>query len=68
MKIKTAQDLFEFLKQVVADGHGDARIYFDSEARQFECHYVKVGSAYLENTDGEIDDGGPIVTIHYERY
>lgn len=55
MKKMTAQQLFDFLEQIIHDGHGNARVLFDTEARTFNYRMAQIGSAYLEeepSTDG----------------
>ena len=50
----TALELYKVLELAIQNGHGNALILFDTEARKFDYHMAKVGSAYLEtNFDPE---------------
>lgn len=56
----TAKELADLLNKVVADGHGDCDVLFDTEARTFNYHMAKVGSAFFENEAY----GRPVITLH----
>lgn len=60
MKTATAQELFNFLEQVIHDGYGHAVILFDTEAKTFNYHMAKVDRSFLET---EIDPGRPMVIL-----
>jgi len=47
----TAQELFNILEQAIHDGHGDALIYFDTEAKTYNYHMARIGSAYDSSED-----------------
>lgn len=47
-KATTVEELFHVLERAIHDGHGKARIYFDSEARRFNVHLVNIEAAHLE--------------------
>lgn len=58
----TAQQLFDILEQAIHDGHGNALIYFDTEAKTFNYHMARIGSVY----DQDMTDflGEPCHQIH----
>lgn len=58
----TAYKLFWFLLKAIYQGHGNAPVYFDTEAEDFDYHMAMVGSAYLEDM-GE----GYWITLHEEN-
>jgi hypothetical protein len=60
----TVNDLFKILELAVHDGRGDAPVYFDTDARNFEHHMAKVGSAYCQDVFG---DGTFWLTLHEEN-
>jgi hypothetical protein len=60
----TIEQLSKILNKAVEDGYGEADILFDTEARTFEYHMAKVGSAYME-TDAFFDR--PFLSLHEER-
>jgi hypothetical protein len=66
---RTVKELFGFLEQLVKDGHGDAIIMFDTEARTFEYHMAKIGRAYHDKEMSE-SVGYDFVSLHEfeERY
>ncbi len=49
----TVGELHELLAKAVADGLSDSPVFFDTEARTFDCHLVAVGQATLE-TDPDL--------------
>jgi hypothetical protein len=59
----TAQELFNLLEQAIRDGHGNAPIYFDTEAKVWDYHMAKVGKAYCEDFGGQ---GNFWITLHEE--
>lgn len=60
----SACKLFWILFKAIVRGHGNAPVYFDTDARKFEYHMAKVGSAYCQDTHiGE----GFWITLHEER-
>lgn len=49
----TVNELFRVLELAIHDGHGDAQVYFDTEARTYNYHLANIGSAYCqEQYDG----------------
>lgn len=60
----TAQELFDFLEQVVHDGKGDLPVYFDTEAREFNYHLAKIGSAYCLD---KYREGITCICLHEEN-
>lgn len=55
MKIKTVQDLFDFLKQEIDDGHGKFPVWFDTEAKKYKYHLAMIGCVFFEETcDGVV--------------
>lgn len=60
----TAQQLFKVLERAIQDGYGSAEVLFDTEARKFEYHMAKVGTAFLET---EIFPERPLVILQEER-
>ncbi len=67
MKTETVQELYDFLAQVIKDGHGDAEILFDTEARTFNYHMAKVGSAYCQPEIWEGLSVKGFVDLHEKR-
>ena len=63
----TCRDLCHILLKAIEDGHGDAPVYFDTEARTFGYHMAKVGRAYVEPMTWAGEEGAWI-TLHEERY
>lgn len=43
----SAYKLFWMLLKAILCGRGSAPIYFDTEAREFNYHMARIGSAYL---------------------
>ena len=41
--------LHRILSGAIASGYGDGPVYFDTEARQFDCHLVEVDRASIED-------------------
>ena len=60
----TAEQLFRILELAIHDGYGHAEILFDTEARKFDYHMAKVGSAYLQ---AEFDPDRPYISLHEKR-
>ena len=61
----TAKDLYNFLGQVICDGYGNSEILFDTDARTFNYHMAKVGSAYLCT---EFDPDRPFISLHEVKH
>ena len=61
----TVKELFRILELAIHDGHEDAPIYFDTEARKYEYHMAKVGRAYCQEDIFEY--GTSVITLHEER-
>lgn len=59
------KELYCILDAAIEAGYGHAGILFDTEARTFDYHMAKVGSAYLET---EFDPDRPFLSLHEERY
>lgn len=60
----TALELSKILEEAIQDGYGDAEILFDTEARTFDYHFAKVGSAFLED---RFDPNRPIIVLGESR-
>lgn len=60
----TIEQLYQVLKKAVDDGHGSGNILFDTEARKFDYHMAKVGSAYVED---QFDPDRPFLWLSEER-
>lgn len=61
----TAFKLWRILLKAIFLGHGSAPIYFDTEARKFNYHMAKIGSAYCQPDQS----GSPAawwITLHEE--
>ena len=44
----TVNSLIRKLEKISNEGYGEAEVFIDSEARAFNYHFVKIGSACLE--------------------
>jgi hypothetical protein len=44
----TVRQLHILLELAIKQGHEEAPIYFDTEAKEFKYHMAKVGAAYTE--------------------
>jgi hypothetical protein len=64
---RTVKEAAAFFSDLVAKGHGEAEIMFDTEARTFNYHMAKVGRAYHQ---GPEFTGKEFVSLHewHERY
>ena len=60
----TVEELFRVLELAIHDGYSNAEILFDTEARKFDYHMAKVGSAYLCT---EFDPDRPFIWLGEER-
>jgi hypothetical protein len=63
MKTTTVQEMFDFLEQLVHDGKGALPIYFDTEAKTYNYHVAKIGTAYCEDEEEDVQ----MVIFHEER-
>ena len=59
----TVEELFRELELAIHDGFGHAEVFFDTEAKTFDYHMAKVGSAYLEK-ESFADE--PFFSLHEE--
>lgn len=57
----TVDELFKILELAIHDGHGHAKILFDTEAKTYEYHMAEVKAAYL-NTEPFPDE--PYISLH----
>lgn len=64
----TCRDLCHILLKAIEDGHGDAPVYFDTEARTFSYHMAKVGRAYCEDMSSFMGNDEAWIILHEERY
>lgn len=65
-KTSTVNEMYEFLRQLVEQGKGAYQVYFDTDARAFDYHLAKVGTAYtLDHEDLGLEIG--LVSLHEER-
>jgi hypothetical protein len=61
-------ELIKVLQEAIDAGLDDTTdIMFDTEARTFEYHMAKVGSAYFEVDELGVY-GSPYISLHEERY
>lgn len=61
----TLNELKKKVDEVVARGHGDATVYFDSEAGTFTTHFVNIDDAFFEdNKESGTDEDLFILYTH----
>lgn len=54
----TILELHRILSDAIEAGHGKGTIYFDAEARNFDCHLVKIDRATVETAESVIEITG----------
>lgn len=55
MKTMNVNDLYQFCKKLVDDGHGESCVVFDTDAQNFAYHLVPIDSADFDPESGSSD-------------
>lgn len=52
--ILTVNELKVYLDKLIEMGHGESKLYFDTDAQEFNYHFAAVGSAFFEPVMNDI--------------